>query len=278
LLQCPAYNFFHECDRALHRFRNCGFLLSVPLTFAQAPGQQQQPQFVKKGQQLIREGKPEEALAVYRRTLQSSPDSMPANIAAGSVLDLMGKGEEAQKYFAKAIEVASTPDAKTSAQRAIAMSYAFEGNCAKAIQYERQVFDFYITAKNFFQAGEAADEGVGVCIDSGDLDTAYKRYKIGHDTGVKEPNIKPTRRDLWDFRWEHAQARIAVRRGNRAEAEKHVAAAKAILDGNRFDIAWRFRAIAQRLPKALDCIVDAVIEIDKALRDAWLHPKARLTS
>jgi hypothetical protein len=31
----------------------------------------------------MREGKPEEALALYRRTLQTSPDSVPANIAAG---------------------------------------------------------------------------------------------------------------------------------------------------------------------------------------------------
>jgi tetratricopeptide (TPR) repeat protein len=33
-----------------------------------------------------------------------------------------------------------------------------------------------------------------------------------------------------DFRWEHAQARIAARRGEQAEAQKHTAAAKAIFD------------------------------------------------
>ena len=56
------------------------------------------------------------------------------------------------------------------------------------------------------------------------------RYEIGHDTGLKEPQIKPARQDLWNFRWEHARARIAARRGDQAEAQKHVAAAKAILD------------------------------------------------
>ena len=64
----------------------------------------------------------------------------------------------------------------------------------------------------------------------GDLDAAQKWYKLGHDTGLKEPDIKPARQDLWNFRWEHAQARIAARRGDQAEAQKHVAAAKAILD------------------------------------------------
>lgn len=111
----------------------------------------------------------------------------------------------------------------------MAMSYAFEGNCAKAMEYQQQVFDFWREKKDFFRAGEIANEGARVCIDSGDLDTAAKWYKTGHDVGLMEPDIKPERRDLWEYRWEHAQARIAARRGNAAEAQKHVAAAEAIL-------------------------------------------------
>ena len=203
---------------------------SVNPLFAQMPAQPQQPEFIKQGQQLMREGKMQEALALYRQTLQTSPNSVPADIAAGSVLDLMGNGEEARKYFTKAIDVADTPENKASAQRAMAISYAFEGNCKKTIEYQQQVFDFHGRAKNFFQQGETADETARVCLDSGDLDAAYKWYQIGHDTGLKEPDIKPARQDLWNFRWEHAQARIAARRGDQAEAQKHVAAAKAILD------------------------------------------------
>jgi tetratricopeptide (TPR) repeat protein len=198
---------------------------------AQGPAQPpQQPEFIKQGQQLIREGKPSEALELYRKTLQTSPDSLPANIAAGSVLDLMGKGEEARKYFSKAIEVADTPEHKAGTQRAMAISYAFEGNCAATVEYEKQVYDYYGSVKNFFQQGEIADEAARVCIDSGDLDAAQKWYKIGHDIGLEEPDIKPARQDLWNFRWEHAQARIAARRGNPADAQKHVAAAQAILN------------------------------------------------
>jgi len=203
---------------------------SVAALFAQAPTQQQQPEFVKQAQQLMKEGKPEAALAVYRQTLQTSPNSVPANIGAGSVLDLMGKGDEARKYFAKAIEVADSSEDKARAKRAMAISYAFEGNCSKTIEYEQQVFDFYASTKNFFQQGEIADEAARVCLDSGDLDAANKWYKTGHDTGLEEPDLKPARRDLWDFRWEHAQARIAARRGEQVEAQKHVAAAKAVLD------------------------------------------------
>src|SRR6184192_4385871 len=205
-------------------------LLSTASVLAQAPAQQQQPEFVKQGQQLMRAGKPEEALALYRQTLQTSPDSVPANLAAGSVLDIMGKGEQARKYFIKAIDVADTPEHKAGARRAMAMSYAFEGNCKKTVEYEQQVFDFYGSVKNFFQQGEIADEAARVCIESGDLDTAYHWYQVGHDNGLKEPDIKPARQDLWEFRWEHAQARIGARSGNQAEAQKHVAAAKNILD------------------------------------------------
>jgi tetratricopeptide (TPR) repeat protein len=210
----------------------CLLLFFCPVHFAQAPTsqpQQQQPEFIKQGQQLLREGKLEEALALYRQILQTSQDSRPANIAAGNVLDLLGRGEEARKHFQKVIDTADTPEHKAMAQRAMGISYAFEADCKKTVEYEQLVFDYYVSVNNFFQQGEIADEAARVCIDSGDLDTAYKWYQLGHDTGLKEPDIKPGRIDLWNFRWEHAQARIAARRGNQAEAQKHVAAAKAIL-------------------------------------------------
>lgn len=204
---------------------------SVVFVFAQAPTlQREQPDFIRQGQQLMRAGRMEDALALYRQTLQSSPLSLPANAAAGSVLDLMGRGGEARKYFQKAIDIADTPDNKAVAQRVMAMSYAFEANCKKTVEYEQKAIDYYAGVKNFYQQGELADEAARVCIDSGDLDTAYKLYQLGHDTGLKEPDIKPARVDLWNFRWEHARARIAARRGDQSEAQKHIAAAKAILD------------------------------------------------
>lgn len=195
---------------------------------AQQP-QPQQPEFIRQGQQLMRDGKLEEALALYRQTLQTSPDSLPAMNAAGVVLDLMGKGVEARKYFARAIELAP-PDRKAGAERAMAMSWAFEGDCKKTLEYQQKVLDYFVSAKDFFQQGEIADEGARVCLDAGDWKTALKWYQMGHDAGLQQPDIKPDRQDLWAFRWEHAQGRIAARRGMKEEAQKHVAAAKAILD------------------------------------------------
>jgi Flp pilus assembly protein TadD len=215
----------------------CALVSSAGLQ-AQGPGDRQEPEFIEQGRQLMREGKLEEALALYQRTLQASPDSMAANVAAGNVLDLMGRGADARRDFQKAIDSADTPEHKAMAERAMAISYAFERNCRKAGDYERRVFEYYGTAKNFYQQGEIADEAGRVCIDSsgessqtgGDLDAAHRWYELGYQTGLKEPNIQPARVDLWDFRWEHAQARLAARRDEEAEANKDVAAAKAVLD------------------------------------------------
>jgi tetratricopeptide (TPR) repeat protein len=220
--------------------------LAHPLALrAQSPqqqppqSQQQQPEFIREGFRLMRDGKLDEALALYRETLKSSPDSLPANLAAGSVLDLMGKGEEARKHFQKAVDSADTPEHKASAERSMAMSYAFASNCSKTVEYEQKVFDYYGSVKDFYQQGEMADEAARVCIDSDDLqnkypaddvETAKHWYEVGHEVGLKEPDIKESRVDLWNFRWENAQARVAARDGNKPEALQHLAAAKAIFD------------------------------------------------
>jgi tetratricopeptide (TPR) repeat protein len=214
------------------------YLIVSVFLFAQNPtppqgGQRQdapQPEFVRQANQLAHEGKLSDALKIFEEHTNVPADAFAANIGAGNVLDLMDKGEEARKHFAKAVENAPTPQQKAQGNRATAMSWAFEGDCKKTLAYERKVMDFYKTEQNFFQQGEVADEGARVCIDNGDLNAAEEWYQMGHDLGLKEPDIKPDRVDLWNFRWEHAQARVAARRGNKAEAEKHVAAAKAILD------------------------------------------------
>jgi tetratricopeptide (TPR) repeat protein len=189
-----------------------------------------QSETVRQGQQLMRQGKVEEALALFRQELDKSPDSGGANNAAGTALDLLGRGADARRYFAKTIESATTPQAKAMAQRAMSMSYAFEGDCDNTVKYEQQVFDYYVSMKDFYQQGEIADEAARVCIDAGDLSAAQRWYRTGYEAGLKQIDIPSDRVSLWNFRWEHAQARLAARRGDQAEARKHMAAAKAVLD------------------------------------------------
>lgn len=157
-------------------------------------------------------------------------------IRQASQLDLDGQGTQARELFQKAIDEAATPAAKANAERSMAMSWAFEGNCARTGEYEQKVIDYWVTqeAQNpgsaFYQEGEIADEAGRVCIDAGDLDAAAQWYRKGRDMGLKEPGISADRKALWNFRYEHAAARLAARRGDRSEAAKHVEAARAELE------------------------------------------------
>jgi Flp pilus assembly protein TadD len=213
-------------------------LIFTAASLAQPPGGRggPMPEGLRQAQQLLRDGNTNEALAAVRAQLAATPDSPQVANGAGTLLDLMGRGTEARQAFQKAIELASSRAAKANAERAMAMSYAFDGDCKNTARYEQMVFDYWVTQTSadprnaWYQQGEMADEAARVCIDSGDLDTAYKYYKMGYQAGIQEPGISPGRKLLWEFRWEHAQARIAARRGNQDEARKHVAAARAAID------------------------------------------------
>ena len=204
-------------------------LICVTAGYTQSPAQPESD-LLRQGRQRMRQGNVGEALALYKQELAKNPNSVAANNAIGVALDLEGHTAEARKHFAKAIEAAPDARTKAAAQRAMAMSYAFDNDCANTMKYESMVIAYWVAEKDFYQQGEMMTEGARVCLEAGDFDTAYKYYKLGRDTGVKEPGIQPDRVSLWNYRWEHAQARIAARRGNAAEATKHVASARAILD------------------------------------------------
>ena len=128
-----------------------------------------------------------------------------------------------------AIEFAPA-DVKQQALRAMAISYAFEGNAAEASKFEQQVFDARESAHDFIGAAEIANELARIYLESGDTAAAYKRYQSGHETALQKPDLTSADKNLWLFRWENAQARIAVRNGKSDEAQQHVTAAKAALD------------------------------------------------
>lgn len=206
------------------------FLVSA-LLLAQPPGADL-PASVREGQRLLREGKRAEAIAFYEKELAKDPNAAGLHNAMGVALDLMGRTGEARQHFSKAIELAANPQAKANAQRAMAMSYAFDNDCANTGKYEQQVFDYWVSRQDFYQQGEMANEAARVCIEAGDFAAAEKWYRLGTEAGLKQPDIPADRAALWKYRLEHALARLAARRGQKAEAGKHVAAAKAILDSN----------------------------------------------
>jgi len=196
-------------------------------------------ELVKQGQKLSSAGKGDEAMALYQRALDLDPDLYDAQLYTGVSLDLQGKYEEARQHLSKAIELAS--EAQTSqALRVMAMSYAFERNIDKAAEYEKRAFDLQCNWKKYADAASTADELARIYLESGNLDKALQWYQTGHATALKNPNITPADKDLWDFRMEAALARISAHRGQFDQAHQHLAAGKAILDKNGTPDQLRF--------------------------------------
>ena len=207
-------------------------LLAAALCFAQqgtAPLPGSPADLVKQGEKLNSEGKQDEALALYEKALNQSPTLYEAHLDAGIALDLKGDYTQAREHFNHALSLA-TPDTKQQAQRAMAMSYAFEGKADEAARLEQQVFDGRLAKSDFDGAAGTANELARIYLESGNPDQAYKWYKLGYETALRKPGLSDADKNLWLFRWEHAQARIAARHGSAAEAQQRVAADKAALE------------------------------------------------
>jgi len=184
---------------------------------------------VQRGEKLSHDGNQDDALALYRQALEKSPDFYPAHLESGIALDLKGEYAKAQEHLTKAVDVAPA-DSKQQALRALAFSYAFQGDAFKAAEPEMQVFNARLAKGDSVAAGETCNELARIYLELGDPDHAYKWYKMGYDTASRKPDLSETDKNLWLFRWESAQARVAARRGNADEAQQHVKAARPALD------------------------------------------------
>jgi tetratricopeptide (TPR) repeat protein len=206
-------------------------LVLSAVIFAQAPQSAPAPSdAIKAARKLQSDGKFDEAIAAYQKIVSSkAPDSWEAHLGIGTALDLKGDYAGAREHIQQAIDAAPA-DSKPQAWRAMAMSYGFSRDAKDVEKYGKQVFDYRISKNDLTAAAEAANEMARVMLESGDIDGAEKWYRTGHETALKKADLPAKDRDLWDFRWEHAQARLAARRGDKAAAQQHVTAAKAILD------------------------------------------------
>lgn len=69
-----------------------------------------------------------------------------------------------------------------------------------------------------------------IYLECGHLDQAYDWYQRAYNTALKKPDATAHDKDLWGFRWEAGQARVAARRGEKKVAAKEVIAAKTFVD------------------------------------------------
>ena len=161
------------------------------------------------------------------------------SLRQAQALDTEGKHQESRAIFQALIDNAPDPAARAQVQRRMALSYAYDGNCARSIEYEEKVIAYWVTRREaepqnaHYQEGEMANEAARVCIDAGAIDEAERMYRRGSELGNREPEPRTHPKSLWDYRLAHARARIAARRGNAAEARRQIAEARRILDSDR---------------------------------------------
>src|ERR1700756_2481829 len=150
----------------------------------------------------------------------------------------------------------------------MAFSYVFERNTAEAEKYEKQAFDALIAKSDFEAAAGVANELARIKLELGDIDGAENWYKTGYDTAMRKTETKDADKNLWAFRWAHARARIAARRGQRDEAQKQVAAAKAALEkANNPDQAQFFPYLTGYVAFYSGDYKTAITELEKASQE-----------
>ena len=206
-------------------------LLATSTAFAQ-----QQPaaestdpsQLVQKGRKLVAAGQHAEGLALYEQALAAQPASAEAHLAAGIVLDLMGRYADARKHLTRAIELAP-PEMKANALNAMATSYVFERRTADAARFFQQVYDLDVTGGRPAGAAATANALGRLYLETGDTANARKWYETGYEMARRQPDEPASQLALWELRWHHAQGRIAARQGDAATARKHVDAVRALV-------------------------------------------------
>ena len=185
---------------------------ALPLRAAQGGRQGTPPpsEHIQQAVALMKDGKTADALAAVRRELESDPTSN----RAATMLDTLGATVEARVVFQRIIDAAADPAAKAAAQRAMAMSFAFDGDCASTVKYEQMVIAYWVTREQaepqnaFYQQGEMANEAARVCLDAGDVAAAEQWYRTGTESGLKEPGPQTHPKSLWQFRLAHALGRV----------------------------------------------------------------------
>lgn len=184
---------------------------------------------VKEGQKLLQSGDFAGAQGKFEAALKADPKLYDAHFAMGRLLDLQGEYESARRQFEDAIALAPAEN-KEQALTAMAVSYVFECRMDEAAKYYQRVFDARNAAQDLDGAASTATALGRVYLECGNLDKADQWYKTASETSQRIPKLSAEAIDLWAFRMQHADARLAARRGQIDAARAHAAEAKRILD------------------------------------------------
>ena len=169
------------------------------------------------------------AITIFRQALERDEASYQAHYGLARALDLEGHYDEARQHLSRAIELSSDAD-RDQTLRMMGIAWTFAGRTDEAAGAFKDVFDRRVEAGNMPGAADEANELGRVYLESGDLERAEEWYRTGYETAGRDATRSAALIDLADLRWAHAQARIAARRGQAAEAHAHEAEVKRLVD------------------------------------------------
>ena len=185
-------------------------------------------QMAAQARRLTTTGKLAEAVAMFKNALKADPEHFDAHLGLGIALDLQGEYEPARHHLGRALSLAPE-NARGTALAAMAVSYLFESNAEQASKFYEKQFDLQMAGQALDGAAGTANAIGRVFLETGHVDRAEQWYRTGVETAKKLSGLPQDQVDLWDMRWLHAQSRLAARRGQRAEAERHAAALQALV-------------------------------------------------
>ena len=178
---------------------------------------------------LTTSGKLDEAVSLFQNALASDPELFDAHLGLGIALDLQGNYGTARDHLRRALSRAPE-NGRGTALSALAISFAFEAKTADAAKFYQQLFDDQIAAGTLDAAAGTANGLARLYLEFGVPDQAQAWYRTGYDTAKKLAGLPADQVDLWEMRWQHAQSRLAARRGDATAAASHAAALKALID------------------------------------------------
>jgi tetratricopeptide (TPR) repeat protein len=194
-----------------------------------APGSAQAAAIEKDGRDLLARGSIDAAVERLRAAVRADPQRFEANEALGLALDLQGTYVDARAALQRALTLAPERQ-RTNILAEIGTSFAFERRPEQAARFYRRAFDAQIAARDAAAAAATANALGRAYLESGNVEKAEQWYRTGYETSRRISHSPAAQLALWDMRWEHAQGRIAARRGRRAVALQHAAAVKRLLD------------------------------------------------
>lgn len=213
---------------------------------------------------LMKIGKYDESIASYRKALELNPNFVASHIGIATNLNFKARHKDARKQLKKLYEMARNDGERRAAHFATAVSYADEGDMAKAIE---EVEKQYALAAKIKDAAAMSGDLIlmgNILYEWGNLDEAMAKYEEAVEA-VKKSSLSQEVKDNTELNFLYNAAAVSVKRGDfkqaKAMAKQYLDGVEAIRNPNQIRLAHQLAAIIALEEQDYDT---ALVELGKA--------------